>query len=380
MHRVHSVDYTLTNPPGDVWLVGGASNSGGAVLRQFFSDARMRELTPRLDPGRPTGLGYYPLPQVGPGGMYSRCSAVAHARASWGTGSWAARWWLHMSVGGSFHKLRQDVVRACSSAAELKSSPVVSASSRLCSARPARSPRHGRPRAHATAQPLRMSTLPPWWGLRKLHLATLTRHPHTLAQGSRTSWHTAPCARLTRPGTFWCALLLQGSKGERFPVADPELLPRMEPRPEDDAMFFQGAWACGCGYHTGIYIATVWFFLPCADFSRVDQVWAGTVWWQSQLAWARSVTGTCSCTGVVFALVWRLPGSPVIPPNSCLNRSFMHGVNPLCGPAPHTVHCPLAPHAHPLRRAAGGHSGHRGASLPPPVGHGRIAAQRGGGV
>ncbi|PNH07671.1 hypothetical protein TSOC_005809, partial [Tetrabaena socialis] len=50
---------------GDVWLVGGASNSGGAVLRRFFSDARLAELTPRLDPSRPTGLGYYPLPAPG---------------------------------------------------------------------------------------------------------------------------------------------------------------------------------------------------------------------------------------------------------------------------------------------------------------------------
>ncbi|GLC37560.1 hypothetical protein PLESTB_001760900 [Pleodorina starrii] len=50
---------------GDVWLVGGASNSGGAVLRRFFNDQQLRELTPRLDADRPTGLDYYPLP--GPG-------------------------------------------------------------------------------------------------------------------------------------------------------------------------------------------------------------------------------------------------------------------------------------------------------------------------
>ncbi|EFJ40231.1 hypothetical protein VOLCADRAFT_40978, partial [Volvox carteri f. nagariensis] len=50
---------------GDVWLVGGASNSGGAVLRRFFTDQQLRELTPRLDPDRPTGLDYYPLPSPG---------------------------------------------------------------------------------------------------------------------------------------------------------------------------------------------------------------------------------------------------------------------------------------------------------------------------
>ncbi|GLI67893.1 hypothetical protein VaNZ11_012217 [Volvox africanus] len=50
---------------GDVWLVGGASNSGGAVLRRFFTDQQLRDLTPRLDPDRPTGLNYYPLPCPG---------------------------------------------------------------------------------------------------------------------------------------------------------------------------------------------------------------------------------------------------------------------------------------------------------------------------
>ncbi len=50
---------------GDLWLVGGASNSGGAVLQQYFSAAEMAALTPQLQPDAPTGLDYYPLP--GPG-------------------------------------------------------------------------------------------------------------------------------------------------------------------------------------------------------------------------------------------------------------------------------------------------------------------------
>lgn len=50
---------------GERWLVGGGSNSGGAVLRQFFSDAQMRSLEARLQPERPTGLDYYPLPGIG---------------------------------------------------------------------------------------------------------------------------------------------------------------------------------------------------------------------------------------------------------------------------------------------------------------------------
>jgi sugar (pentulose or hexulose) kinase len=45
----------------DRWLVGGASNSGGAVLRQYFSDEVMHQLTQNLLPEQPTGLNYYPL-------------------------------------------------------------------------------------------------------------------------------------------------------------------------------------------------------------------------------------------------------------------------------------------------------------------------------
>jgi hypothetical protein len=50
---------------GDAWLAGGASNSGGAVLLSFFSRRRLRALEARLDPGRPTGLDYYPLAAPG---------------------------------------------------------------------------------------------------------------------------------------------------------------------------------------------------------------------------------------------------------------------------------------------------------------------------
>jgi len=49
----------------DDWLVGGASNSGGAVLRQYFTDAEIAQLTRQLQPGQPTGLDYYPLPARG---------------------------------------------------------------------------------------------------------------------------------------------------------------------------------------------------------------------------------------------------------------------------------------------------------------------------
>lgn len=47
------------------WLVGGASNSGGSVLRQYFTQAQLDAMTSQLDPERPTGLNYYPLPGTG---------------------------------------------------------------------------------------------------------------------------------------------------------------------------------------------------------------------------------------------------------------------------------------------------------------------------
>jgi sugar (pentulose or hexulose) kinase len=56
---------TTKNHKGDAWLVGGASNTGGAVLRQHFTDAELAALTERVDASRPTGLDYYPLPAPG---------------------------------------------------------------------------------------------------------------------------------------------------------------------------------------------------------------------------------------------------------------------------------------------------------------------------
>lgn len=46
---------------GDLWLVGGASNTGGAVLRHFFSDAELVRLSQEIDPNMPSNLDYYPL-------------------------------------------------------------------------------------------------------------------------------------------------------------------------------------------------------------------------------------------------------------------------------------------------------------------------------
>ena len=50
-----------SQPYGNHWLVGGGSNSGGAVLRYYFNDEQMRTLSEKLKPNNPTNLDYYPL-------------------------------------------------------------------------------------------------------------------------------------------------------------------------------------------------------------------------------------------------------------------------------------------------------------------------------
>lgn len=50
---------------GDLWLVGGASNTGGAVCAHYFTHEQIQEMTGKLQPDQPTGLDYYPLIQTG---------------------------------------------------------------------------------------------------------------------------------------------------------------------------------------------------------------------------------------------------------------------------------------------------------------------------
>lgn len=50
---------------GNRWLAGGASNSGGAVLLKYFTEAQLRAMEFDLKPQLATGYHYYPLP--GPG-------------------------------------------------------------------------------------------------------------------------------------------------------------------------------------------------------------------------------------------------------------------------------------------------------------------------
>jgi sugar (pentulose or hexulose) kinase len=50
---------------GTRWLAGGASNAGGAVLRQFFDDRTLAALSGKIDPAIASPLDYLPLPKPG---------------------------------------------------------------------------------------------------------------------------------------------------------------------------------------------------------------------------------------------------------------------------------------------------------------------------
>ena len=50
---------------GNLWLTGGASNTGGAVLKQFFSNEELEKLSQEIDLTKSSGLDYYPLLEAG---------------------------------------------------------------------------------------------------------------------------------------------------------------------------------------------------------------------------------------------------------------------------------------------------------------------------
>lgn len=54
-----------SQPFGEHWLVGGASNSGGAMLRKFFTDAQLQTLSAQINADTASQLDYYPLPAPG---------------------------------------------------------------------------------------------------------------------------------------------------------------------------------------------------------------------------------------------------------------------------------------------------------------------------
>ncbi len=64
--RVEDARYGIySHRLGDLWLAGGASNTGGAVLRQFFSDAELASLSKYILTDQESPLDYYPLPKMG---------------------------------------------------------------------------------------------------------------------------------------------------------------------------------------------------------------------------------------------------------------------------------------------------------------------------
>ena len=64
--RITASDYGIySHRLGNLWLAGGASNTGGAVLRHFFSDEELHELTQQIDPNIKSPLKYYPLLKPG---------------------------------------------------------------------------------------------------------------------------------------------------------------------------------------------------------------------------------------------------------------------------------------------------------------------------
>lgn len=59
-------DYGLySHRIGDMWLAGGASNTGGVVLSAHFDNDRIAALSEKIDPATDTGLDYYPLVKDG---------------------------------------------------------------------------------------------------------------------------------------------------------------------------------------------------------------------------------------------------------------------------------------------------------------------------
>lgn len=64
--RVESVEHGVySHWFGERWLAGGASNAGGAALRQFFDDRQLAQLSAQIDPAVASPLDYLPLPKSG---------------------------------------------------------------------------------------------------------------------------------------------------------------------------------------------------------------------------------------------------------------------------------------------------------------------------
>ncbi len=65
-HPVEDTRYGIySHRLGDLWLVGGASNTGGAVLKKYFSSEELKNLSQEINPDLESDLDYYPLLKPG---------------------------------------------------------------------------------------------------------------------------------------------------------------------------------------------------------------------------------------------------------------------------------------------------------------------------
>ena len=63
--RVENADLGIySHRLGDLWLTGGASNTGGAVLKHFFTDAELASFSSQIEAYK-SNLDYYPLLKMG---------------------------------------------------------------------------------------------------------------------------------------------------------------------------------------------------------------------------------------------------------------------------------------------------------------------------
>jgi D-ribulokinase len=65
-HRVDAPEMGMyAHRMGNGWLIGGASNSGGGVLKAHFSAKDLTTLSAQIDPSKESPLDYYPLLKAG---------------------------------------------------------------------------------------------------------------------------------------------------------------------------------------------------------------------------------------------------------------------------------------------------------------------------
>lgn len=64
--KVNAAEFGIySHKLGKLWLTGGASNTGGAVLKHFFSDQQLEQLSSQINPDLASPLEYYPLIEPG---------------------------------------------------------------------------------------------------------------------------------------------------------------------------------------------------------------------------------------------------------------------------------------------------------------------------